>query len=72
MEVKEKQATDPILLELKVVFNNQRLEVFSQGGDGLLLYKGRLCVLNVGDLRKHILIEVHKSRYSIHPGATKI
>ena len=38
VEVKEKQDSDPILLELKGAVHNQRVEVFSQGGDG---YVGR-------------------------------
>ena len=29
-------------------------------------------VLYVGELRQHILAEAHNSRYSIHPGATKM
>ncbi|WMV29808.1 hypothetical protein MTR67_023193 [Solanum verrucosum] len=33
---------------------------------------GRLYVLNVGELRQQILTEAHNSRYSIHPGATKM
>ena len=72
MEVKEKQESDPILLDLKGAVNNQRVEVFSQGGDGVLLYQGRLCVPDVGELRKHILAEAHNSRYSMHLGATKM
>ena len=70
VEVKEKQDIDPILLELKNTVHNQRVEVFSQGGDGVLRYQGRLCVPNVGELRQHILAEAHNSRHSIHPGAT--
>ena len=72
VEVKEKQDNDPILLELKGAVHNQRVEVFSQGGDGVLRYQGRLCVPDVGELRQHILTEAHNSRYSIHPGATKM
>ena len=72
VEVKKKQESDPILLELKSAVNNQRVDIFSQGGDGVLRYKGRLCVPNVGELRQHILAEAHNSRYSIHPGATKM
>ena len=72
LEVKEKQKSDPILLELKGVIHNQRVEVFSQRGDGVLVYKDRLCVPDAGGLRNHILAEVHNSRYSIHPGVTKI
>ena len=45
MEVKEKQDSNPIFLELKGAVNNQRVEVFSQGGDGVLFYQGRLCVM---------------------------
>ena len=48
MEVKKKQESDLILLELKGAVNNQRVEVFSQGGDGVLRYQGRLCVPDVG------------------------
>ena len=72
VEVMEKQESDPISLELKGAVNNQRVEVFSQGGDGVLRYQGRLCVPNVGELRQHILAEAHNSRYSIHPGSTKM
>ena len=36
--VKEKQESDLIILELKGALNNQRVEVFSQGRDGVLHY----------------------------------
>ncbi|WMV30354.1 hypothetical protein MTR67_023739 [Solanum verrucosum] len=72
VEVKEKQDSDPILLQLKGAIHNQRVEVFSQGGDGVLRYQGRLCVPNLGELRQHILAEAQNSRYSIHQGATKM
>ncbi|KAH0636085.1 hypothetical protein KY290_036497 [Solanum tuberosum] len=71
-EVKEKQDSDAILLELKGAVHNQRVEVFPQGGDGVLRYQGRLCIPDVGELRQRILTEAHNSRYSIHPGATKM
>ena len=38
VEVKEKQDTDPILLELNGKVHNHRVEVFSQGRDGVLHY----------------------------------
>ncbi|XP_069154632.1 uncharacterized protein [Solanum lycopersicum] len=72
VEVKEKQDTDSILLEHKGADHNQRMEVFSQGGDGVLRYQDRLCVPCVGELRQHILVEAHKFRHSIHPGSTKM
>ena len=72
MEVKENQDNDPILLELKGVDHNHKVEVFSQGGDGVFHYQGRLCVHDVGVLRQHILSLAYKSRYSIHPGDTRM
>ncbi|KAH0748340.1 hypothetical protein KY290_027572 [Solanum tuberosum] len=72
VEVKEKQDSDPILLELKSAVHNQRMEILSQGGDGVLRYQGILSVPDVGELRHHIVAEAHNSRYSIHPGATKM
>ena len=49
--VKEKQGSDQILLEHKDAVYNQRVKVFSQGVDGVLHYKGRLCVPNMAELR---------------------
>ena len=35
-------------------------------------YEGRFCVPNIDDLRSKIIAEAHGSRYSIHPGSTKM
>ena len=40
--------------------------------EGILRIKGRVCVPRVDDLTHTILTEAHSSRYSIHPGATKM
>ena len=72
MEVKENKDNYPMILESKGAVHNKRVEVFSKGGDGVLCYQGRLCVLAVGELRHHTLAEAHNSRYPIHPGATKM
>ena len=40
--------------------------------DSVLRNQGRLNVLDIDNLRGNILEEAHGSRYSIHPGATKI
>ena len=57
VEVNEKQDSDQILLQLKVAFHNKRVEVFSKGEDNALRYEGRLYVHDLGELRKHILVE---------------
>ena len=59
VEVKEKQDSNPILLELKGEVHYQRVEVFSQARDSLLRYQGRLCDAYVGEWRQHILAEDH-------------
>ncbi|WMV54977.1 hypothetical protein MTR67_048362 [Solanum verrucosum] len=61
VKVKENQDSDPILLQLNVSVHQQRVEVFSQGGDGVLCYQGRLCVPKVGELRQQILAETNNS-----------
>ena len=38
----------------------------------MLRYQGRLCVPDVDDLRNRVLEESYGSRYSIHPGYTKM
>ncbi|WMV37295.1 hypothetical protein MTR67_030680 [Solanum verrucosum] len=38
-EVKEKQDNDPLLLPLKGAVHQQKVQVFSQGGDGVLRYQ---------------------------------
>ncbi|KAH0655603.1 hypothetical protein KY285_030485 [Solanum tuberosum] len=72
MDVKVKQALDPILVELKESVLKKSVEAFSQGGDGVLRYQGRLCVPDVDGFREQILEKAHGSWYSIHPGDTKM
>ena len=40
--------------------------------DGSLRYKGRVMVPQSTDLREEILREFHSSRFSVHPGGTKM
>ena len=72
VDVKVKQHLDPILMELKDSVFGKFVETFSQEGDGVLRYQGRLCVPDVDDLRMKILEEAHVLRYFIPPGATKM
>ena len=50
-KVKEKQYLDSSLVRLTESVKDKKVEVFSQGGDGVLRLQGRLCVPNVDDLR---------------------
>lgn len=46
-----KQDRDPILVKLKEKFRDQKVVVFSQGGNGVLRCQVRLCILCVDGLR---------------------
>ena len=39
---------------------------------GLKLFQGKIWVPNIGGIREILLEDSHKSRYSIHPGSTKM
>src|SRR5881394_4085435 len=45
---------------------------FSQDPDGVIWFKNRLVVPKDRELRKKILDEAHLSRFSIHPGSSKM
>ncbi|XP_070057110.1 uncharacterized protein [Nicotiana tomentosiformis] len=72
-EVKEKQYSDPMLVHLKEGIHKHKTTTLSLGmDDGTLRYQGRLCVPNVDGLWERIMAEAHTSRYSVHPGSTKM
>jgi hypothetical protein len=45
---------------------------FRCDSEGMLRVGNRLCVPNIPDIKKAILAEAHSSRYSVHPGETKM
>ncbi|XP_070015506.1 uncharacterized protein [Nicotiana sylvestris] len=71
-EVKERQYEDPELVKLRERVPQQKKSLLGLKGDGVLRYKGRLCVLDVVGLRDRIMSEAHYSWFSIHPGSTKM
>ena len=40
--------------------------------DGTVVMGQRLCVSDVGDVRREIMEETHSSAYAMHPGSTKM
>ena len=54
------------------IMNGEIGENFSNTQDGMLTLKGRVCVLDVENLRKMIMEETHCSAYAMHPGSTKM
>ena len=45
---------------------------WSVGSDGALRFHGRLCVPDDLELRREVLEVAHRSRFTVHPGATKM
>ena len=40
--------------------------------DEVLMMKGRICVLDIDDLRKAVMEEAHCLAYAMHSGSTKM
>jgi hypothetical protein len=57
---------------LSITSRRRSLLVFLEDDQGVLWYKGRICVPNVNELKDNILCEAHKSNYSIHLGGNKM
>jgi len=71
-EIKNGQKEDLELVD-RVVFVNQGKGVdFRLDENGVLVFRDRVCVLDVLELKKRILEEGHKSSLSIQPRATKM
>jgi hypothetical protein len=49
-----------------------KVSCFCEDAEGTLWFRERLVVLRREALKKKILDEAHTSRYSIHPGSTKM
>jgi len=45
---------------------------FKVDDQGVLRFRGRICIPDNDEMKKMILEESHRSRLSIHPGATKM
>ena len=72
VELKEKHYTDPILLQLNKNVQHGMTKAFELSQEGVLWCQKILCVPNVDEVRNKIMMEAHHSRYSVHPGSTKM
>ena len=71
-EIKAKQFEDENLEELRKKTVIGKAQEITLDADGLLIFKGRICVPRVDDLIEKLLAESHSSRYFIHLGVTKM
>ena len=70
--IRELQTQDSIVIKLKREAESGKLKGFSVRADGTLMMGHKLCVPDVGGLKKEIMEEAHSSAYAIHPGSTKM
>jgi hypothetical protein len=63
---------DEKIQEIKHNIMEEKSSVFLKDEEGVLWYKGRICIPNVKELKDKILHEAHESTYSIHPGGNKM
>jgi hypothetical protein len=71
-EIRRCQLEDEKIQEIKHNIKEEKSPGFSEDDEGVLWYKGRICVPNINELKDKILHEAHESTYSIHPRGNKI
>jgi hypothetical protein len=71
-EIQKGQFEDEKIQETKRNMKEEKSPGFSEDEEGVLCYKGRICVPNVKELKDKILREAHESAYSIHPRGNKM
>jgi hypothetical protein len=70
--IRKGQLTDGKILEIKWNIKEGKSPGFTEDDQGVLWYKGRICVPNVNEIKNLILGETHDSAYSIHLGGIKM
>jgi hypothetical protein len=71
-EIRRGQLEDEKVQEIKRNIKEEKSPGFSEDDEGVLWYKGRICVPNIKELKVKILREAHEFAYSIHPGGNKM
>jgi hypothetical protein len=71
-EIRKGQVEDEKIQEIRCNIKEEKSPDFSEDEEGVLWYKGRICVPNLKELKAKILHEAHESAYSIHPGGNKM
>ena len=70
--IKTSQDKDAKLLMIKEEVRTGRHTEFELDAEGVLRCSTRICVPDIGDLRRVILEEAHNSMYTVHSSSTKM
>jgi hypothetical protein len=71
-EIQKGQVEDEKIQEIKCNIKEEKSPDFLKDEEGVLWYKGRICVPSIKELKDKILHEAHESAYSIHTGGNKV
>jgi len=70
--IKEAHKADVKFVDLLIDSNQTEDSDFKVDDQGVLRFRGRICIPDNDEMKKMILEESHRSSLSIHPGATKM
>jgi len=70
--IKDRQLSDPKLHKTVELLGTEKAKDFMIGGDGVLRFRGRVCIPKDLEVKGLILQKGHKSRFSMHLGMTKM
>ncbi|KZV33820.1 hypothetical protein F511_28728 [Dorcoceras hygrometricum] len=70
--IKLSQDQDPSFVKLKAQVAEGKTPDLQEDQEGILWMKGRLWVPDINNLRQEVMSEAHRSKFSIHPGSTKM
>jgi hypothetical protein len=70
-EIRMGKVEDEKIQEIKCNIKEEKSPSFLEDVEGVLWYKGRICVPSIEELKDKILHEAHESAYSIHPGGIR-
>jgi len=70
--IKERQLSDSKLHITLELLGTEKAKDFVIGSDGVLRFRGRVCIPKDLEVKAMILEERHKSCFSMHPGLTKM
>jgi hypothetical protein len=71
-DIRKGQLTDEKIQEIKWNIKEGKSPEFTEDDQGVLWYKGRICVPNIKGIKNLILQEAHDSAYFIHPKGNKM
>ena len=60
------------MIKLRVKIEGGRKPEFHIRDDGVIVRGSRMCVPEIGELKREIMEEAHSSVYAMHPGSTKM